>query len=73
MDALFITTGQLPTDCAFLESLRSNGWQVVKTTVAISESNYQQHKPSLVLVDVRLPDFSSLIKYVRSYFVNIKL
>ncbi|VIO99843.1 35-cyclic nucleotide phosphodiesterase family protein [Brugia malayi] len=60
--ALFVTANRQPIDCLFIENLRSNGWQVVKATAGIAEVNYQQQKPLLVLVDIRLPDIATFAK-----------
>uniref|UniRef100_A0A1I8ELF8 Phosphodiesterase n=1 Tax=Wuchereria bancrofti TaxID=6293 RepID=A0A1I8ELF8_WUCBA len=60
--ALFVTANRQPIDCLFIENLRSNGWQVVKATAGIAEGSYQQQKPLLVLVDIRLPDIATFAK-----------
>ncbi|VDO10082.1 unnamed protein product [Brugia timori] len=61
---MFVTANRQPIDCLFIENLRSNGWQVVKATAGIAEVNYQQQKPLLVLVDIRLPDIATFAKMV---------
>ncbi|EFO13949.2 hypothetical protein LOAG_14577, partial [Loa loa] len=59
---MFVTANRQPIDCLFIESLRSNGWQIFKTTANVAEINYQQQKPLLVLVDIRLPDIATFTK-----------
>uniref|UniRef100_A0A0R3RP48 Response regulatory domain-containing protein n=1 Tax=Elaeophora elaphi TaxID=1147741 RepID=A0A0R3RP48_9BILA len=59
---MLVTANRQPIDCLFIESLRSNGWQIVKTTAGVAEVNYQQQKPLLVLVDIRLPDIATFAK-----------
>uniref|UniRef100_A0A915Q0W1 Phosphodiesterase n=1 Tax=Setaria digitata TaxID=48799 RepID=A0A915Q0W1_9BILA len=60
--AIYVTATRQPTDCLFIESLRSNGWQIIKTAAGIAESSYQQQKPLLVLLDIRLPDIATFAK-----------
>ncbi|KAM3720840.1 putative 3',5'-cyclic phosphodiesterase pde-6 [Dirofilaria immitis] len=60
--AMFVTANRQPIDCLFIESLRSNGWQIVKTSVGIAETNFQQQQPLLVLLDIRLPDIVTFAK-----------
>ncbi|VDM92269.1 unnamed protein product [Litomosoides sigmodontis] len=59
---MLVTGNRQPIDCIFIESLRSNGWQIFKATASAAKVNYQQQKPLLVLVDIRLPDIATFAR-----------
>uniref|UniRef100_A0A0M3JYD7 PAS domain-containing protein n=1 Tax=Anisakis simplex TaxID=6269 RepID=A0A0M3JYD7_ANISI len=60
--ALYISISQPPLDCSFIDSLKSNGWQVATATPILAASAFEQHRPLLVLIDNRLPDLLALSK-----------